>query len=167
MKKILFAICVALLTMFSSLSVSAQEPVTPMTVININTKDGGVTRYFLSSKPVVSVVDDKLVINADEIEELELSRAEVSHIDFSEDWTGSVSADQLHVNDFVFSFIDNNNVMMASPSLSHAEVFDIVGHKMATVFAADGNLTISLVDFPAGVYVIAPDCHAAVKIVKK
>ena len=161
MKKILFAICVALLTMFSSLSVSAQEPVTPMTVININTKDGGVTRYFLS------VVDDKLVINADEIEELELSRAEVSHIDFSEDWTGSVSADQLHVNDFVFSFIDNNTVMMASPSLSHAEVFDIVGHKMATVFAADGNLTISLVDFPAGVYVIAPDCHAAVKIVKK
>ena len=44
--------CVALLAMLCGLEVSAQEPVVPVTVVNINTKDGGVTHYRLPSKQI-------------------------------------------------------------------------------------------------------------------
>ena len=148
--------CVALLAMLCGLEVSAQEPVVPVTVVNINTKDGGVTHYRLPSKPVITMVED-----------LELLRAEVSHIDFALDWSGSVDAAGLADNEFVFSFVDNTTVQMASPRLTRADLFDVAGHKLASVVTADGNLTISLADLPAGVYVVAPDCHPAVKIVRK
>ena len=140
--------CVALLAMLCGLEVSAQEPVVPVTVVNINTKDGGVTHYRLPSKPVITMVDDKMVVSAAELEDLELLRAEVSHIDFALDWSGSVDAAGLADNEF-------------------ADLFDVAGHKLASVVTADGNLTISLADLPAGVYVVAPDCHPAVKIVRK
>lgn len=159
--------CVALLAMLCGLEVSAQEPVVPVTVVNINTKDGGVTHYRLPSKPVITMVDDKMVVSAAELEDLELLRAEVSHIDFALDWSGSVDAAGLADNEFVFSFVDNTTVQMASPRLNRADLFDVAGHKLASVATADGNLTISLADLPAGVYVVAPDCHPAVKIVRK
>lgn len=159
--------CVALLTMLSGMSIMAQEPTVPVTVININTKDGGVTHYRLPSKPVVNIVDNMLVVSADELEDLQLLRAEVSHIDFEQDWSGALDAAQLQVNEFTFSFTDNATVQMASPRLTRADLFDMAGHKLASAVTADGNLTLSVADLPAGVYLVAPDCHAAVKIVKR
>lgn len=167
MKKILFTICVALLGMAFGFGASAQEAIEPVTVVKVNTKDGGITRFRLPSKPVVTVSGDKLVVTADELESLELYRSEVSHIDFEQDWTGALDSSKLDVNDFTFSYVDNATVMMAGPALTRADLFDVAGHKLATAVTDDGNLTLSLAGLPAGVYIVAPDCHKAVKIVKK
>lgn len=167
MKKILFTLCVTLLSMLSPMSVSAQGTAGHVTVVNVNTKDGSVSRFLITSKPVVHIVDDRLVVKADELADLELLRDEVSHIDFSEDGSSALDAANLGENDFTLSFIDNNTVQIVSPRLTRADLFDIAGHKLASASTADGNITLSLAELPAGVYVVAPDCHTAVKIVKK
>ena len=55
---------------------------------------------------------------------------------------------------------------MASRKLTRVELFDTAGHRLMSVAAEDGNARLSLAGLASGVYV-APDCHPAVKVVKK
>ena len=57
--------------------------------------------------------------------------------------------------------------MVASPRLTRVDLFDTAGHKLASVAAVGGNATVSLADFGAGVYIVVPDCHEAIKVVRK
>ena len=82
MKKILFTLCVALLSMALCDGIKAQQPDDIVTFVKINKMDGAVHRYALPDKPVINFADDKIVVSAQELENLDIPRSEVSHIDF-------------------------------------------------------------------------------------
>ncbi len=56
---------------------------------------------------------------------------------------------------------------MASEKLTRADLFTIGGAKVASAPAVGGVVTLSVAELPAGVYIVAPDCREAVKIIKK
>lgn len=167
MKKILFTLCVALLSMALCDGIKAQQPDDIVTFVKINKMDGAVHRYALPDKPVINFADDKIVVSAQELENLDIPRSEVSHIDFEKGKYSSIDAANLNSDDFTFGFVDNTTVMVASPRLTRVDLFDTAGHKLASVAAVGGNATVSLADFGAGVYIVVPDCHEAIKVVRK
>lgn len=156
---------VAVASVFGASSLQAQDPAEPVTVVKINKHDGTVSKFQLPSKPVVNVVGDKFVVNGTEIQKVEFLRSEVSHIDFAKEVPAGVT--DVEVNEFVFTYLDNNTVQMTSPKLHQADLYNLSGHKLASVPAQDGVVTMSLENFPAGIYLVAPDCHPAIKVLKK
>ncbi len=86
MKKIILTLCVALLSIAAGHKTQAQDAGELVTIVKINRTDGRIVRYGLPSSPVVDFVGDNLVVSAAEVEELEIPRGEVSHIDFEQNW---------------------------------------------------------------------------------
>lgn len=167
MKKIILTLCVALLSIAAGHKTQAQDAGELVTIVKINKTDGRIVRYGLPSSPVVDFVGDNLVVSAAEVEELEMPRGEVSHIDFEQNWQSALDASSLGEDDFSFSFDGANTLLLASPRLTKVELFDTAGRKAISAGAVDGNARVSLDALPAGVYVVVPDCHPAIKIVKK
>lgn len=166
MKKIILTLCVVLLSMATGHMAQAQDAGELVTIVKINKTDGRVVRYGLPSAPEVTFAGDNLLVTAAEIEALEIPRAEVSHIDFEKNWQSALDAASLGEDDFSFGF-DGEEVVLASRKLTRVEMFDTAGHRLMSVAAEDGNARLSLAGLASGVYVVAPDCHPAVKVVKK
>lgn len=167
MKKTIFTICMALMVVCVSLGTYAQTSGASdiVTVVRINKTDGSTVRFRLPTKPEIRFADDKMVVNAQEIEPLELPRNEVSHIDF-EKTDISVGIADLKADDFIFSYV-GESVQLASPSLRSASIFDLAGHKLAAKTSVDGMITFDVSDLQPGVYIVAPDCHPAIRIIRK
>ncbi|MDE6527495.1 MAG: hypothetical protein K2L78_00415, partial [Muribaculaceae bacterium] len=68
---------------------------------------------------------------------------------------------------FTLSFTDNANVVINAPRLTAADLFDTAGRKILSVVATDGNAVLKVGHLAPGVYIVAPDCHPAVKIIKR
>lgn len=166
MKKIILTLCVVLLSMAAGHMAQAQDSGELVTIVKINKTDGRVVRYGLPSVPEVTFSGDNLVVTAPEMEDLEIPRVEVSHIDFEKNWQSALDAASLGEDDFSFSF-DGEEVVLASRKLTRVELFDIAGHRLMSVGAVEGNATLSLASLASGVYVVVPDCHPAVKVVKR
>ncbi len=142
----------------------AQEPASTLLV---NFHNGEVARYILSDTPVVTFEGDNLVVTSEKAQGTH-ARADVSHFEFKkEDIPTGIVAPGTNGADFTFVYTDNNTVTVSSASLRYVDLYTAAGVKVATAYAADGTATLDLSGVAAGVYVVSPDCHNAVKIVKK
>ncbi len=156
---------VALTSVVMAPVMRAEDDSKPVTVVNINKTDGTLSKFYLPSRPVVNVTDDKLVVTGDDIKEMEFLRSDVSHIDFGKEKPSA--AVDVAANEFVFSYLDNSTVRMSAAALTRADLYDLSGNLRASATARDGAVTLSLESLPAGIYLVAPDCHPAIKIVRK
>ena len=166
MKRIILILCAVLGVMVSGRIAVAQEADELITVVKINKTDGSVLRYGLPSVPEIAFSGDNLVVTAAEVADLEIPRSEVAHIDFEKTRPNNLEAVTLGEGDLTFSF-NGEEVVVAARRLTRVELFDIAGHKLVTVAAEDGNARVSLASLAPGIYVVVPDSHPAVKVVKK
>ncbi len=162
MKKYIITFCMALVAIAGSFTAAAQEA---LTVLQLHLTDGTTDKYLLAEKPVVTFSDGNLLITSSAVTSTYEFSA-VESYDFGIDTTTGV--DGIGAEDNTFSFQLAGDVLtVASPELSVVEVYALNGVKAAAATAADGVATVDLAALPAGVYVVATNCHAAVKIVKK
>lgn len=165
MKKIFTIIAVAAVALVNSLGMNAEEK---MTVLSVYMKDGSTEMFKFADKPSVTMADHKIAVQSDAMSG-EYDFENVSHFAFEdgnlvmgiEDIAGDETA-------FAFSYTDNATVYVAAPELKWVAVYSIQGVEMTKVAAADnGTAIVDVSNLAPGVYVVAPSCHSAVKIVKK
>ena len=162
MKKYIITFCMALVAIAGSFTAAAQES---LTVLQLHLSDGTTDKYVLAEKPVVTFSDGNLLVTSSAVTSTYKFTA-VKSFDFGTDTTTGV--DGIGAEDSTFSFQLAGDVLtVASPELCVVEVYALNGVKAAAATAADGVATVDLAGLPTGVYVVATNCHAAVKIVKK
>lgn len=166
MKRFITSVCMAAMAVMSATFMSAQEEAGQVTLLQVNMKDGAVNKFRLPDSPSVTFEGDNLIIISDGLQGSYL-RADVSHFDFAADTQSSVEPSAMNEADFSFCFTDNANVRIASPRLSSVGLYDMSGNRLAEADATDGSVVISVRHLQPGVYIIAPDCHPALKIIKK
>ena len=157
----------ALIALSAAQAMPAQEQGEPVTTLLVKLHDGSVDKYRLSDTPEVTFDGDQMTVASTETTGT-YTRSDVSHFEIRKEWYSAVGKRvATEEASFTFTYVDNANVIVTSNSLSIVEVFSAGGLKMTTVAAVNGSATISVADFSPGVYIIAPDCHQAVKIVKR
>lgn len=146
---------------------TAQETGQPVTMLMVNLHNGSIEKYLLSDTPVVTFDGDAMVVTSDGASGT-YDRPDVSHFEIKKDWYSEAEAVTLTPEvSFSFTYTDNANVTVAAPALTRVDLYTPAGVKVAQATATDGTATISLAALPAGVYLVAPDCHKAIKIIKK
>lgn len=166
-KQLISLACAILALVVGSPASPAQETGQPETLLLVNLHSGSVEKYRLSDTPVVTFDGDEIVVTADAASG-RYTRADVSHFEIKKDWYSGAEATTLTPEtSFSFTYTDNANVTVAAPALTRVDLYTPAGVKVAQATATDGTATISLASLPAGVYLVAPDCHKAIKIIKK
>lgn len=166
MKKSILAVFAAALTLCPALGSQAQTNGNEtVTVLRINKTDGSTVRFRLPSKPELSFSDEMLIVSSREIEPVEMARKEVAQIDFEKSDI-SVGIADIKAGDFIFSYV-GDIVQIASPLLESAAVFNISGQKMMARTSTDGVIRFDVSGLRPGIYIVAPDCHPAIRIVRK
>lgn len=163
MKKILSIIAVAACAAFSSITASAQEEITFLVV---NLQDGGMDKYKLPDEPTVKIENHKLTVTAPTME-CEYDFDKVSHFSFSKEIVTGVDQITDEGASFSFTFVDNATVIISAPELEWAAAYNVNGLEVARAKADANVVTLDVSTFAPGVYVIAPSCHEAVKIIKR
>ncbi|MBO4941806.1 MAG: T9SS type A sorting domain-containing protein [Muribaculaceae bacterium] len=157
MKRYIITFCVALMALVAS----AQQG---MTVLQLHLNDGTVDKYILHDKPVVTFGDGNLIVTSDKATNTYVFST-VEHFDFEEasSGVGSVTAEE---NTFTVC-VDGNTLSVAADELQWVELYTVNGTKAMSADAVDGVAEVDLSSLPAGVYVVATNCHKAIKILKK
>lgn len=163
MKKILSLIAFAAFAVFSSLTVNAQEEITYLVV---NLKDGSTEKFKLPEEPAVKVENHKMSVSSASME-CEYDFDNVSHFSFKRGTISGVDEVNDEENLFSFTFVDNNTVIITAPGLQYAAMYDIRGLEVARANAENDTVTLNISNVAPGVYIIAPSCHSAIKIIKR
>ncbi len=171
LRKIIFSICCgALLALAASIGAAAAEPDgMVVTMLKVNLANGDCERFIFPDHPSMTFDGADMVVTSD-VAESRYLRSTVAHFDFERGippGTSAVESATATPDTFLFSFADNATVVMASEKLTRADLFTIGGAKVASAPAVGGVVTLSVAELPAGVYIVAPDCREAVKIIKK
>lgn len=136
------------------------------TALTVNLKNGSREQYKLADTPSVTVADHQMVVSSASLN-CSYNFEDVSHFNFEEykiEQTVENIADKV---EFSFTYLDNATVTIATPQLQWATVYTLSGTQVMTA-AADGNVvTLDISSLAPGVYLVAPSCHQAVKIIKK
>ncbi len=164
MKKLFTILSVVAVALVNAFGLSAQDEVTLLTV---NLKNGSVEQFNLPDKPAVTFEDGKMLIQSGEMSG-EYNFTDVSHFTFEK---GALLAgiDDIVAEGtaFTFSYTDNATVFVAAPALQWVALYTVQGVEVAKVKAdASGAASIDVSGLTPGIYVVAPDCHSALKIVK-
>lgn len=165
MKKILSIIAIAAASFAGSLSAHAQEMVT---VLTVNLQDGTTERYKLTESPTVKMENHKIVVASASLQG-EYDFENVSHFSFDKQPEEIGGVDDVAGDDaaFEFTYVDNATVTVAAPTLQWVAVYTMSGMEVTTVMAEDNRVTIDVSGLTPGVYIVAPSCHSAIKIVKR
>lgn len=165
MKKLTSIISLALALLASPFVAGAQEA-DEVTLLTVNLKDGQKEQYNLPDKPAVTFDRSKVSITSASVNG-EYDFADVSHFSFDKGKPVS-SIDDIKADDaaFTFFFTDNATVVIAAGEITRADLFDIQGRKLLSADARDGVVTLDVTSLPEGIYLVAPSCHKAVKIIK-
>ena len=167
MKKLFSIIAVAAIALCNTFTSSAQETSEDMvTYLVVNLKDGSMEKYMLKDSPVVKMEDSKIMISS-ESAEAAFDFDQVGNFTFEEGLPSGVESVVAGEAAFEFSYI-GNTVTVAAPALEWAAVYTIGGVQGAKVpDDADHTAVIDLSTLAPGIYVVAPSCHSAIKIVKR
>lgn len=161
MKKLCTLLCGALLALGAAVSAKADDAV-EVTRLTVTLKSGAQEHYDFPDKPEVSFPGDKMAVKSD-VAETEYDRADVAEFGFTKGLRGS-AVDEVGADaGYSFGYSSQTVTIAGAPS---ATVYAADGRCVASATAADGLVTISLAALPSGVYVVAPEGHAAVKIKK-
>ena len=164
MKKLSSIIAAIGIACIGSLTAGAQEVTTHLTV---NLQDGTTEHYNLLDTPTVKMVDHKIVISSESTEGT-YDFENVSHFSFTQREVSGISDIMTDDTSFAFSFVDNATVIIAAPNLEWANVYTTAGVQVVSASAdADHTVTINVCDLAPGMYIVAPSCHSAIKIVKR
>lgn len=141
-----------------------------VTLLRVNLKDGTTEHFNLPDQPTITFADAKMHVASGAMEG-HYDLASLSHYDFvlGEPVTaaiGAVGADSSSA-DFMLTFTDNANVTVSAASLGVVTLFDMAGHQVAKAAAHQGTAAVNIEHLAAGVYLVASDCHGAIKIIKK
>ena len=167
MKKFIASLFVAVISALCVTGASAQDGgTTEVKTLRVNMKDGGVHKFRLPDSPIVTFKGENMEITSAGMQG-SYARADVSHFDFVIDKQSSIDAASMNPDDFTLSFTDNANVVLASPRLTKVDLYDTAGRKIASLQASDGKAVVAVGHLAPGAYLVSPDCHPAVKIVKR
>ncbi len=164
MKKILSIIAIAASALVGTHGAAGQESVT---VVKVNLHDGTTEQYKLTESPEMKMENGKILVASTSMQG-EYDLEAVSHLSFEkqeESAIDDVAADAPAA--FEFTYVDNATVAVAAPALEWVAVYTLTGAEVMRVAAADHRATLTVSGLAPGVYVVAPSCHSAIKIVRK
>lgn len=170
LKKIFVSLIAAVAVAFAgSTSLHAEDTAGELkSLLMIHLHSGSIDKYILSDTPEVTFEGEDLVVNSSAAQ-TSYGRSDVSHFEIKKDWYSAVEetpAEALAA-DFTLKFTDNATVEVTASALTRVDLYTVAGVKVAAVAADGGVATVSVADLAPGVYIVAPDCHPAVKIVKR
>lgn len=166
-KTVISLLAAAITTLSAAPSLSAQEQGELVTMLMVNLHNGQVDRYRLPDTPVVTFKDDRLVVTSD-VTCNEYPRSDVSHFEIKKDWYSGIETPACADNEtFTLTFTDNASVTVSAPALSRVEIFTLGGVNVASATATGSVATINVSHLSPGVYLVSPDCHPAIKIIKR
>lgn len=162
MKRFFSILSVALVALSSAFVAHAEE----VTLLTINLKDGSMEQFNLPDSPSVTFADNKMLVQSGEMSG-EYDFTAVSHFSFEkgEPLSGIEEVFSPESN-FSFSFTDNATIYVAAPQLKSVSLYSTTGTLLETVAATNGAATLNVSSLAPGVYIVAPSCHTAIKIVK-
>lgn len=164
MKKLSTIIATLFVACAASLSAAAEELTTHLTV---NLHDGTTEHFNLLDTPTVTMADHQVVVSSESLQGTYEFEA-VSHFSFSKRATSSISDMLTDDASFAFTYVDNATVVIAAPALEWAKVYTTDGRQVAEGVAdADHTVTLHVSNLTPGIYIVAPSCHSAIKIVKR
>lgn len=139
-----------LLCVFASTIVSAKE----VDVLVVELLNGTVNRYALSEKPVVSFPDDEMVISSKTVD-ASYMRSEVKRFYFETVEYNDINA--VDERSVVFNYVDKRNVVISGLECgTTVSIVSVDGKKLLSMESGDtGSVSISMCDFPEGVYIIS------------
>lgn len=163
MNKIISIIAIAASVFAGSFSAAGQEE--RVTVVNVNLHDGTTEQYKLTESPTMKMENGKILVESASVQgEYELDK--VSHLSFEEvelSAIESVAADSA----FEFTYVANSTVSVAAPALEWVAVYTLTGSEVMRAAATEHKVSLDVSGLVPDVYVVAPSCHSAVKIIKK
>lgn len=148
-------------TILAAIAICFSAYAEEVTLINVHLFDGTKEVYNLPDKPVMRFDGDKLLLESETMTG-EYARNAVEKIT-TERGERQSSIAEVEDADFVFSY-DGATVTVTAPS---ASLYGANGIKILSAVASNGKTTLDLSGLSAGVYVVAPANHQAIKITKK
>lgn len=140
------------------------------TVLVLHLANGEVDTYALPDKPEVTFADGKVNVSSESVSS-SYNFTEVAYFDFdvasNYDNSGIAHLASDGKGGLTFSYVDNATAVIAADGLSVVNLYDVKGMHLSTVAAVDGVATVSLSGLAAGTYVVVPEGHHAVKVLKK
>lgn len=162
-------IALAVVAITGTQQVRAEEDGSVLTsLLMMHLHSGSIDKYILSDVPEVTFEGENMVVNSAAAQTSYL-RSEVSHFEIKKDWYSAVEETPAEAiaADFTLKFVDNATVEVSASALTRVDLYTVGGVKVASVAADGGVAAVSVADLASGVYLVAPDCHPAVKIVKR
>lgn len=163
MNKIISIIAIAASAFIGTLGVAGQEE--SVTVVKVNLHDGTAEQYKLTESPTVKMDNGKILVASVSMQG-EYDFDKVSHLSFEEVELSSienVAADAA----FEFTYVANSTVSVVAPALEWVAVYTLTGSEVMRAAATEHKVSLDVSGLASGVYVVAPSCHSAVKIIKK
>lgn len=136
------------------------ETVTEMTIHLVS---GEQYSFKLPDDPVVTFEGSDINVTS-AAANISLVRNAVENIDFAK-----VTASITDINDdsdFLFSFYNNNTVVIAGKNVSTAAVYSIKGEELLRQTAVASQMTLDISQLSAGIYIIAVQGYQSIKIIK-
>lgn len=166
MTKLTSIIAATAIACLSALGAGAQEMTTHLTV---NLHDGTTEHYKLLDSPTVRMENHQIIVSSESLEGT-YDFETVSHFSFIQKEDDEAGIADIITDDtsFAFSYVDNATVVISAPTLEWATVYTTAGLQVAHATAdADHTVTLDISALAPGMYIVAPSCHSAIKIVKR
>ncbi|MCM1400790.1 MAG: hypothetical protein NC189_02110 [Bacteroides sp.] len=160
MNKIYTLITLLVMAAVAGLSANAES-----LCLTLHFTGGDVAKFAISESPVMTFDGDKLTVRTSNNVEGIYDRSAVEHFDFSMGETvsiGELAADA----DYAVELSGTGLVRISGNNIHSAAAYNVAGRKVASATAANGIITLSVEEQPAGVYVIEIPGHPSFKLKK-
>lgn len=161
-KSLLRTLCCLLCAVCASM-LSAARAADEVTQLVVELTNGKTDVFQLADKPVVTFEGTQVKV-ASSAANTAYERTEVKNFHFSNTATGI--ADAKAEGSLTLRYTDNATVTLTAAGPLKAALYNAQG-QLVTRGAAEGTLTLSFADSPAGVYVLTVEGHHTYKLVKK
>lgn len=159
MKSSFIGLLTLLLAVFSCLPAFSENEAN---AVFVEQKDGSLSTFLFSDKPVITFTSDQFQVNAGEA--LSLSFDDVKKVYFS--YTGPTKIESDKIKESI-RITDGQTVEISGLPNVKVSVFSINGMKMpVSVSRRSDGAYFSISDLPVGVYIIKTD-HQSFKIIKR
>lgn len=127
-------------------------------------KDAKTAEFKLSTRPVISFADDKLVVTSDGAS-TDYLQSDVVEFYFTAVTTGIQQAANLQ--SMTFTYVDNANVSISGSSASEALLYDANGKLLKRSAVKAGSVNVNVAPYAPGVYILNLKNEHTFKIIKK
>lgn len=154
------------LMLFTSATASAADDEdTAVDMLVLRLADETTAKFMLADKPEISFSDGRLAVTSQNVN-TDYAQSDVTEFHF-EKYDPQTGIGTATGSGFAFVYNDNATVSISGTKAPKASLYTIDGKLVKSVMTTGGNVTVSLADCEAGVYVLSLEKENTFKITKK